>query len=87
LARIALQQNQPDAAVKLFEKTLGASPDAFTKAWSLVYLARLSKASGDPARAASLYKEALAVPGASERALEAARKESQNISTNQETPK
>ena len=87
LARIALQQNQPDAAVKLFEKTLGASPDAFTKAWSLVYLARLSKAAGDPARAATLYREALAVPGASERAIEAARKESQNIPTNQETPK
>jgi tetratricopeptide (TPR) repeat protein len=87
LARIALQQNQPEAAVKLFDKTLGASPDAFTKAWSLVYLARLSKAAGDPARAASLYKEALAVPGASERAIEAARKESQNIPTNQETPK
>jgi tetratricopeptide (TPR) repeat protein len=87
LARIALLQNQPDAAVKLFEKTLGASPDAFTKAWSLVYLARLSKAAGDPARAAKLYQEALAVPGASERAIEAARKESQNSPTNQETPK
>jgi tetratricopeptide (TPR) repeat protein len=87
LARIALQQNQPDAAVKLFEKTLGASPDAFTKAWTYVYLARLSNASGDTARAAKLYQEALLVPGASERALEAARKESQNIPTNQENPK
>jgi tetratricopeptide (TPR) repeat protein len=87
LARIALQQRQPDAAVKLFEKTLGASPDAFTKAWSLVYLARLSQASGDPARAAKLYQEALAVPGASDRALEAARKESQITSANQETSK
>jgi len=87
LARISLQQKQPDAAVKLFEKTLGASPDAFTKAWSLVYLARLSKASGDPLRAAKLYQEALSVPGASERAIEAARKESQSTSPNQETPK
>jgi hypothetical protein len=73
--------------VKLFEKTLGASPDAFTKAWSLVYLARLSIASGDPQRAVKLYQEALAVPGASERAVEAARKESQNIPKSQEIPK
>lgn len=79
LARIAALQNQPDAAVKLFEKTLGASPDAFTKAWSYVYLARLSKAANDPERAAKYYQEALAVPGASERALEAARKESASI--------
>jgi tetratricopeptide (TPR) repeat protein len=87
MARIALLQKQPDAAVKLFEKTLGASPDAFTKAWSLVYLARLSIASGDPQRAVKLYQEALAVPGASERAVEAARKESQNIPKSQEIPK
>ena len=87
LARISLLQNQPDAAVKLFEKTLGASPDAFTKAWSYVYLARLSKAANDPARAAKYYQEAMAVPGASDRAVEAARKESQNIPRNQEIQK
>ncbi|MDQ1470597.1 MAG: hypothetical protein QOJ99_2077 [Bryobacterales bacterium] len=87
LARISALQNQPDAAVKLFEKTLGASPDPFTKAWSYVYLARLSKAANDPGRAAKYYQEALAVPGASDRALEAARKESQNIPRNQEKPK
>jgi tetratricopeptide (TPR) repeat protein len=87
LARIAALQNQPDAAVKLFEKTLGASPDAFTKAWSYVYLARLSKAANDPERAAKYYQEALAVQGASDKALEAARKESQNIPRKQEIPK
>lgn len=87
LARLSLLQNQPDAAVKLFEKTLGASPDAFTKAWSYIYLARLSKAANDPARAAKYYQEAMAVPGASDRALEAARKESQNIPRNQEIQK
>ena len=48
LARISVLQNQPDAAIKLFEKTLGASPDGQTKAWTLVYLARLAKAAGDP---------------------------------------
>jgi tetratricopeptide (TPR) repeat protein len=87
LARISALQNQPDAAVKLFEKALSASPDPFTKAWSYVYLARLSKAADDPERAAKYYQEALAVPGASERALEAARKESQNLPRNQEKPK
>ena len=87
LARIAALQNQPDAAVKLFEKTLGASPDAFTKAWSLVYLARLATAAHEPDKAAKFYSDALAVPGASERAIEAARKESQNILKNQEIPK
>jgi tetratricopeptide (TPR) repeat protein len=79
VARIAVLQNQPDAAVKLFEKTLTASPDPQTKAWSHVYLARLAKAAGDPEAAAKSYKEALAVQGASERALEAARAESAGI--------
>ena len=87
LARLSLLQNQPDAAVKLFEKTLGASPDPFTKAWSYVYLARLSIAANDSARATKYYQEAIAVPGASDRAVEAARKESQNIPRNKEIPK
>ena len=86
LARIATLQNQPDAAVKLFEKTLEASPDPFTKGWSYVYLARLSRAGGDPARATKYYQEALAVPGASDKALEAARKESAGIKS-QDNPK
>jgi tetratricopeptide (TPR) repeat protein len=86
LARIATLEKQPDTAVKLFEKTLGASPDGFTKGWSLVYLARLAVAAGEPDKAAKFYQDAMAVPGASERAVEAARKESQNIK-NQEIPK
>ena len=79
MGRIAALQSQPDAAVKLFEKALGASPDAFTKGWSYVYLARLAKAASEPAKASEYYKQALAVPGASEKALEAARKESQSV--------
>jgi len=72
-------QNQKDAAVKLFEKTLGASPDDETKAWTLVYLARLSMAANDPPRAAKFYHDALDVPGASKKAREAAQTESQKI--------
>ena len=80
LARISVLQKQPpDAAVKLFEKTLGASPDDETKAWTLVYLARLSMAASDPARAAKFYHDALDVPGASKAAREAAQTELQKI--------
>jgi tetratricopeptide (TPR) repeat protein len=79
LARIAVLQKQNDNAVKLFEKTIGASPDDQTKAWTLVYLARLSKAANDPERAAKFYQDALAVPGASEAAHKAAQTESKNI--------
>jgi tetratricopeptide (TPR) repeat protein len=79
LARIAVLQKQNDNAVKLFEKTIGASPDDQTKAWTLVYLARLSKAANDPERAAKFYQDALAVPGASELAHKAAQTELKNI--------
>ena len=87
LARIATLQNQPDAAVKLFEKTISGSPDPFTKGWSLVYLARLAKAAGEPEKALQFYKDAIAVPGVSDGALAAARKESQTINKPQENLK
>jgi tetratricopeptide (TPR) repeat protein len=80
LARVAVLQNQPDDAVKLFEKTMSASPDGQTKAWTLVYLARLARAAGDPERAVKFYKEALGIQGASEMALKAAQTESKTIS-------
>jgi tetratricopeptide (TPR) repeat protein len=75
LARVAVLQNQPESAVKLFEKTLGASPDDPTKAWSLYYLGRLSSAVGDSARAAKFFQDALAVPGASDMARKNAQTE------------
>lgn len=79
LARISVLQNDPETAVKLFEKTLSATPDPQTEAWAHVYMARLAKAAGDMDAAAKSYREALAVQGASERALEAAKTESANI--------
>jgi tetratricopeptide (TPR) repeat protein len=85
LGRIALLEKQPDAAVKLFDKAIGSSPDAFTKGWSYVYLARLAKAANEPEKAAQYYQLALAVPGASEKVMEAATKESKTIT--QETSK
>ena len=85
LARIAALEKQPDAAVKLFDKVLTSSPDAFTRGWSYVYLARLARAANESAKAAQYYQLALAVPGASEKALEAAAKESKSLT--QETSK
>jgi hypothetical protein len=79
LARISVLQNQPDAATKLFEKTIDSSPDPQTRAWSLVYLARLAKAGGDPDGAAKYYQQAIAVKGASEKALQAAQTESRGV--------
>ena len=85
LGRIALLEKQPDAAVKLFDKSLTSQPDAFTKGWTYVYLARLAKAAKEPDKAAEYYQLALAVPGASDKVLEAAAKESKTIT--QETSK
>jgi TolA-binding protein len=87
LARIATLQNQPDAAVKLFQKTIESSPDGFTKAWSLFYLGRLAVAAGESEKAAQFYRDAIAVPGASDMAVDAARKESQKLTNPQEIPK
>ncbi len=89
LARIAVLQKEPDSAVKLFEKTLGASPDDPTKAWSLYYLGRLAQAAAnqehearldqqaqaDLDRAVKMFQSAIAVPGASDQARSAARTE------------
>jgi tetratricopeptide (TPR) repeat protein len=89
LARISVLQKQPDAAVKLFEKTLAASPDDPTKAWSFVYLGRLAmaaanqehearldqQADADLERARKMFQEAVAVPGASDAARSAAQTE------------
>jgi hypothetical protein len=76
---VALQQNEPENAIKFFEKTLSSSPDPQTKGWSYVYMARLARAAHDNATAAKFYQEALAVKDASPRSLEAAKKESQNL--------
>jgi predicted negative regulator of RcsB-dependent stress response len=73
LARVALRQNDPDAAEKLFGKTLESDPDALVKAWTQVYLGRLATAAGEPEQAIARYRAALAVDGASEKARQAAR--------------
>jgi tetratricopeptide (TPR) repeat protein len=73
LARVALRQNDPDTAEKLFGKTLESEPDAQVKAWADVYLGRLASAAGESQRAIQRYQAALAVEGASDKARQAAR--------------
>lgn len=61
LAKVAALKNEPDNAFKLFEKSLGAQPDDWTKAWANVYLGRLAKAAKDFESASKYYSAALAV--------------------------
>jgi hypothetical protein len=72
LARIATLKNDPELAVTLFQKTLECSPEPHEKAWTLVYLGRLSQAAGELEEAGKYYEAALAVEGASEGARKAA---------------
>jgi tetratricopeptide (TPR) repeat protein len=72
LARIAALNKNPELAEQLFQKTLESGPEPQVKAWTLVYLARLSDAAGDRQQATRRYREALAVEGASAAAHQAA---------------
>ena len=72
LARIAVLKNDPELAVKLFEKTLELAPEPADKAWTLVYLGRLAQAAGDRERALERFQAALAVEGASAQARQGA---------------
>ena len=77
MARIALLQNDPETAERLFQKTLELEPEPQDKAWVYVYLGRLSDLAGEREAAAKHYQSALAVEGASEKARETARQGSQ----------
>jgi len=72
LARIATLGNDPETATQLFQKTLELSTEPQVRAWTLVYLGRLTLASRDGGQASEYFQEALAVEGASPGALEAA---------------
>lgn len=72
LARIAALQKDPEAAQRLFQKTLELQPEPQVRAWTLVYLGRLSIASGDRTQAAQFFQSALKVEGASPAAQQAA---------------
>lgn len=72
LARIAVRQKDPEAGQRLFQKVLELEPEPFVKAWALVFLGRLSLASGEHEQAVRQFQSALQVPGASEEARKAA---------------
>lgn len=75
LARISVLQRDPETADRLFRKVLELEPDADTKSWSLLYLARLADAQGDREQAIENYKAALAVEGVPTSVRQAAEKE------------
>jgi tetratricopeptide (TPR) repeat protein len=79
LGRIALLQKDPETAEKLLLKAKDLEPDPFVKGWTLVYLGKLSLASGDPPAAAKYLNEALKVEGASQKAREEATKSLQGL--------
>lgn len=74
LARIAALEKNPELSEQLFQQTLELEPEPGVKAWTHVYLGRLSQAAQEPAEARKQYEAALAVSGASEAAVNAARK-------------
>ncbi len=75
LARITVLEHHPEEADQLFRKVLELEPDAYTKSWSLLYLARLADSQGDRReQAQQYYKAALAVEGAPDSVRQAAEK-------------
>jgi tetratricopeptide (TPR) repeat protein len=74
LARIAILQRDPEVGDRLLRKVLELEPDAYTKSWSLLYLARLADSQGDRDQAQEHYKAALAVEGAPDSVRKAAEK-------------
>ena len=80
LGIISISEKRASIAMESFQKALDSSPDDFTHAWSLVYMARLAKASQhDLDLAKKYYQDALAVNGASEKAKQAAQDELKEI--------
>jgi tetratricopeptide (TPR) repeat protein len=73
LGRVAVKRNDPETGQRMFEKVLELEPEPFVKSWALVFLGRLSLASGDADQAARRFQGALSVEGASDEARKAAR--------------
>jgi len=82
LARIAVLDRDPELGDRLFRKVLELEPDASTKSWSLLYLARLADSQGDREQAQEHYKAALAVDGAPDSVRQAAQKGLKEAFTN-----
>jgi tetratricopeptide (TPR) repeat protein len=75
LARIAVFEKDPEKAFGLFEHAVAMEPDAYTKSWCLLYMARLVDSQPDRRdEAVEFYKQALAVPGLPDSVKQAAEK-------------
>ncbi len=75
LAHVALRQKDPEKADQLFRKTLESSPDPETQAWSCYYLGKLSVVAAEQDEAMKWFQQAVAIKGASPKALESSRQE------------
>jgi len=73
LARVALLEKDLDAAERLFQKSLSSEPEAFDKAWDLVYLGRLAIAAGENDQAVLYFQSAFDLEGATDKARQEAR--------------
>ena len=74
LARVAVLERDPETGDRLFRKVLELGPDAATKSWSLLYLARLADSQGQHEQALGNYRAALAVEGVPDGVRQAAEK-------------
>ena len=72
LGRIATLNRDPESAERLLQKSLDLGAPPHEKAWTLVYLGKLSQAARQDAGAMAHFKAALEVEGASAKAKEAA---------------
>ena len=64
LARIAALQKDPESSQRLFLRTLELDPEPPVKAWTLVYLGKLSLASSEQDEAVKYFQQAVSVEGA-----------------------
>lgn len=94
LARVALFEREPETGERLFLKTLDLEPEPFVRAWTLVFLGRMSIAASKGAKEAGAadesaaekgkglkyFQDALAVEGATEDARKAAQQGIDQIS-------
>ena len=80
LGRIASLNKDPESAQRLFQKSLDLGVPPHEKAWTLVYLGKLSQAAREDADAVAHFQAALAVEGASAKAKEAASEALRGIS-------
>ena len=83
LAHIALMQNDAEKADQLFRKTLNSSPEQEIRSWSCYYLGKLSAVANDREEATKWFQQAVAVPGANQKAVDSSRRELRKMA---ETP-